>query len=383
MNRSPSTVPVPAADAVLVQAALRGDTEAFRELVLRHQHLVLGVALTVLGQRQLAEDAAQDAFVHAWRSLPALRDPARFRPWVVGISRNLARNLRRARTRDPLRPTGDLPQTPAEGTDPADAAVSREEEAAVFDLISKLPEDYRETLVLYYAEGRSTAAVATALDISEDAVRQRLTRGRRLLQDRVLNQVEGTLGRRSLGTAFAVAVLALLPAPSAPAAVIGGSMLPLAAGAVAGSAGLALGSRLGWIGAAAGCGCGLMGGWLGARAAFAQARNTAQRRGLITMTLLVGILALGFVAALWACTFNFPTLLAVHPMLPWAVGRAIGYAQRLCRGFDQPHSHRQPAFSAGDVDPPASRDSPRVTGRLQEAAYRVPFCAAGSVLKNA
>src|SRR6185436_1731792 len=86
-------------DADLVNRARQNDREAFAQLVDRHQHLVVGVALSITRDRALAEDIAQEAFVAAWKSLAKLDDPARVAPWLAGISRNLANNAVRKQTR--------------------------------------------------------------------------------------------------------------------------------------------------------------------------------------------------------------------------------------------------------------------------------------------
>src|SRR5206468_11320992 len=75
-------------DAELVHAARRGDKRAFVEIVARHQAMVCGIALGVLGDFAASEDAAQEAFLTAWRKFYELREPERLRAWLVHIARN-------------------------------------------------------------------------------------------------------------------------------------------------------------------------------------------------------------------------------------------------------------------------------------------------------
>jgi hypothetical protein len=82
----------------------------------------------------------------------------------------------------------------------------------LWQALKQVPENYREPLVLFYREGQSTERVAQALDLTEDAVRQRLSRGRTLLREQLLGLIEGALKRTSPGKAFTVGVLAALPA---------------------------------------------------------------------------------------------------------------------------------------------------------------------------
>ena len=82
-------------------------------------------------------------------------------------------------------------------------AVLRDEEAILWREMQKIPEIYREPLILFYRQHRSIEHVAVALDLSEDVVRQRLSRGRKLLHEQVLAFVESTLTRTNPGPTFA------------------------------------------------------------------------------------------------------------------------------------------------------------------------------------
>src|SRR5258707_6330336 len=79
-----------ASDAEVEQAAGRGDKRAFVEIVARHQAMVCGIALGILGDFAASEDAAQEAFLTAWRKIHELREPERLRGWLAQIARNAA-----------------------------------------------------------------------------------------------------------------------------------------------------------------------------------------------------------------------------------------------------------------------------------------------------
>jgi zinc protease len=304
-------------DATVVEACLDGDTAAFATLVRRHQNLVTGVAYSVIGRRAPAEEIAQETFVTAWRQLATLKDLSRTRAWLAGIARNLALNRVRAQQRSLIDGSDGLDQHASAEPSPDHEAMQREEEAVVDHTLAKLPEEYREVLILYYREEQSTANVAEALSLSEDAVRQRLVRGRRLLQERVLHQVERTLQRTAPGAAFAIAVLAFLPAPPAAAASFsaGIAAIPVVSGMVVGTAIASLSARFGLLGAAVGFLLGALGSYWGVKHAFTKAANQAQRRTLVVGTWQIAILAIGYVGAMFACTFNFRALSALHPAL--------------------------------------------------------------------
>ncbi len=93
--------------------------------------------------------------------------------------------------------------------------MSLEEETLVWQALERIPESYREPLILFYREDRSVAEVAGALELSEDAVKQRLSRGRGMLREQVAELVEGGLRRSRPGRKFTVAVMAGLAAQSA------------------------------------------------------------------------------------------------------------------------------------------------------------------------
>ncbi len=194
-------------DAELVEASRRGERAAFGELVERYQRVVCAVGYSGTSDRSLGEDVAQDTFVTAFHQLDQLRDVSRVREWLCGIARNLARKARRVRAREDVIDEAQ----PDANASPFDTASEQERDAVVAAALERMPETYREALVLYYVEQRSVTAVASALGISPDAVHQRLSRGRQLVAAEVAELVEHTLERRRTRRNLAVAVLAALP----------------------------------------------------------------------------------------------------------------------------------------------------------------------------
>src|SRR5689334_3125349 len=114
----------PTRDEELIHAARRGEKRAFVEIVARHQAMVCGIALGILGDFAASEDAAQDAFLTAWRKLPELREPARLRAWLAQIARNTALgHLRRTRGHETL---DDAPALVDESPTPDQLAANEE-----------------------------------------------------------------------------------------------------------------------------------------------------------------------------------------------------------------------------------------------------------------
>jgi RNA polymerase sigma-70 factor (ECF subfamily) len=158
----------------LVERAKAGDLDAFERLVVLHQRAALQVAYVIAGPE--AEDAAQEAFVKAFRALGGFRSGSPFRPWLLRIVANEARNQRRGATRRAglalrlaERPSG-VERSPEEA---ALGAISR---AELVRAVSGLPERDRLTLAYRYFVGLSEAEMATAMSCRPGTVKSRLAR---------------------------------------------------------------------------------------------------------------------------------------------------------------------------------------------------------------
>ena len=213
-------------DAQLVAESLAGNREAFGGIVARYQNLICSLAYSGTGSLSQSEDLAQETFIAAWRQLAGLREPAKLRSWLCGIARNLIFDALKAQGREPSHGGESLEEVAtvqAPGPEPAERVMSKEEMELLWRSIERIPEIYREPLVLFYREHQSVETVARNLELTEDAVKQRLSRGRKLLQEEMLAFVEGALARTSPGKVFTLAVLAALPALtiSAKAATMG------------------------------------------------------------------------------------------------------------------------------------------------------------------
>jgi len=160
----------------LVAQARAGDEAAFTRIVARYHPDLLRIAAVVAGDVDVAAEAAQAAWVVAWRRLHDLREPGNLRPWLMSIAANEARQLIRSRGRRTLREVAVLdPAAPA-----ADAGV-----ASRIDLANALatlePRD-RELLGLRYLAGLDSSEIARAAGMSPTAVRTRLARARERLR---------------------------------------------------------------------------------------------------------------------------------------------------------------------------------------------------------
>ena len=216
-------------DTELVSKSLTGNRDAFGQIVARYQSLVWSLAYSATGSLSRSEDLAQETFVTAWRQLSTLREPENLRSWLCRIARNLTCDELRQQGREPSHEAAgleEISESPAPGPQPAEQTISNEESAILWRSLERIPEIYREPLVLFYREHQSIAAVAQSLDLTEDAVKQRLSRGRKMLHEQVLAFVEVALEKTSPGKNFTLGVIAALPVAvtTAKAATVGAAI---------------------------------------------------------------------------------------------------------------------------------------------------------------
>ena len=170
----------PPADDELVRRSLAGDPAAFPELMQRHQHRVFSVCLRVLGDREDAADAVQDAFLSALRKLGQFRGDALFTTWLHRIAVNACYDILRKRRRQPMLHLAEDPDGPEreEGEPVLDHA---EEVAGTLDAAAALvhvPEEFRVALVLADVQDMPYEEIARVLDVPIGTVKSRVHRGR-------------------------------------------------------------------------------------------------------------------------------------------------------------------------------------------------------------
>ncbi len=174
----------PLEDRELVERVKRGDVDAFETLVQRHQVAAYRTAYLVAGSPGEAEDAAQEGFVKAYYAIDRFRTDAPFKPWLLAIVANEARDRRRsASRRDSLalrlaggRLGGDAAPSPEE------AALAGAERQRVVEALGRLGEDDRLVIGYRYFLELSEKETATALGVRRGTVKSRLSRALRRLR---------------------------------------------------------------------------------------------------------------------------------------------------------------------------------------------------------
>jgi len=164
-------------EAQLITRSRAGDREAYGMLVARHQEVAFRAAHVVCGDAAEAQDAAQEGFLKAYRSLARFRDGAPFRPWLLAIVANEARNRRRSAGRRAhlVALAGHEPAAPAApGADVAVLAGARR--ATLLTALGALSPDHREVLVLRYLLDLSEPECAAVLGCRPGTVKSRHAR---------------------------------------------------------------------------------------------------------------------------------------------------------------------------------------------------------------
>jgi RNA polymerase sigma factor (sigma-70 family) len=174
----------PLEEAELVEQARYGDVSAYEQLVRKYQDLAVRTAYVIVGEAE-AQDAAQEAFVKAYRSLGRFRPGSPFRPWLLRIVANEAINRRRA-----VRRQANLAVRSAEGRlagdavpSPEGAALAQEQERELLAAVNGLRPEDRLVIAYRFWFELSEAEMAEALGCARGTVKSRLSRALRRLRD--------------------------------------------------------------------------------------------------------------------------------------------------------------------------------------------------------
>ncbi|MDM0053711.1 RNA polymerase sigma factor [Variovorax sp. J22R115] len=192
------------ADAELAMRAARGDTLAFQHIMRRHNRLLFRTGRSILQNDEETQDALQEAYLRAWRSLGSFRAEARLSTWLVRIVVNEALGRLRGRRSAqviPLDTASDTAEAQGEtwmhadpDEQPERQAMRGEFRSLIETRIDALPEAFRTVFVLRAVEDMSIEEVAAALEIPEATVRSRFFRARGLLREALSREVDLAIG---------------------------------------------------------------------------------------------------------------------------------------------------------------------------------------------
>lgn len=173
-------------DAQLVGQCLQGDNRGFDGLVKRYQRRIICFCYRMLGDADLASDAAQESFLKAYRALDNFRTDASFLSWMFKIAGNTCLDILRKQSRQR---TDSLEDSPAEigllsdaSHSPEKSAIFNENDRIIRQAILDLPENYRQPIVMFYFGDLSLKEVAETLERPEGTIKSCLHTAREMLR---------------------------------------------------------------------------------------------------------------------------------------------------------------------------------------------------------
>ena len=165
-----------AAQQILVEKVLQGDKDAFGAIVNQYNVLIMRTALIIIGDRDIAADAVQDALIQAWQHLPGLREAGALRSWLMRIVVNQCISYKRkaARTAAFVRQSlaEQSTQLAAEIADDDKGRLERDWDLA--ETVNKLPPKQQAVIMLHYYQGMTLPSMSQALHISENTLKKRI-----------------------------------------------------------------------------------------------------------------------------------------------------------------------------------------------------------------
>jgi RNA polymerase sigma-70 factor (ECF subfamily) len=205
---TPESMVADAGDLALVRRVQKGDKSAFDALVLKYQHRVLKLVQRYVRDVQEAEDVTQEAFIKAYRALPAFRGDSAFYTWLYRIAINTAKKTLLEIKRDPLvsesalrsddegEETSRAESELTDGETPEALLASKEVAAAVNAAIEALSEDLRQAITLREIEGLSYEEIAEVMNCPIGTVRSRIFRAREAIATRLRPLLDTRQGER-------------------------------------------------------------------------------------------------------------------------------------------------------------------------------------------
>ena len=183
-----------ARDRALVTASLGGNLDAFNRLVELYQDMLYGICVRVVGDRDTAGDAVQEAFFSAYRNLAHFRGDS-FRSWLTRIATNAATDILRSRKRKPADPfpewEDDSWQPPTdESESPERISIQRQRSRVIAQAMTEITDDQRAAIVLFDVEGYDYQEIAEMTGVSLGTVKSRIHRGRLALRDLLAPEME-------------------------------------------------------------------------------------------------------------------------------------------------------------------------------------------------
>ena len=188
-------------DELLLRRACKGDVQAFEELMQSHESRIYAIALRMMGNREDAQDCAQEAMVRIYRAMSSFKSQSALATWIYRITMNTCldelrrRKARKVTSLDSLVDNGWSPTDT--GDTPEEHGLRVEKQNALNQAIQSLPDDMRAAIILRDVKGYSYDEIASILDANVGTIKSRISRGREKLRE-ILSKQSELFGRTAV-----------------------------------------------------------------------------------------------------------------------------------------------------------------------------------------
>lgn len=188
-------------DELLLRRACKGDVQAFEELMQSHESRIYAIALRMMGNREDAQDCAQEAMVRIYRAMGSFKGQSALATWIYRITMNTCldelrrRKARKVTSLDSLVNNGWSPTDT--GDTPEEHGLRVEKQSALNQAIQSLPDDMRAAIILRDVKGYSYDEIASILDANVGTIKSRISRGREKLRE-ILSKQSELFGRTAV-----------------------------------------------------------------------------------------------------------------------------------------------------------------------------------------
>lgn len=177
-------------DYELIQLCIKGNQDAFAELVTRYKNLVYSVILRMVNDHEEANDLAQEVFIKVYKNLDKYNPEYKFSTWIMRITTNLVIDYRRKKKQETIS-IDNMDVEPTCETTPEISYIKKEQSTIVNAAVKNLPDMYRIPIVLYHQQGLSYQEIGDIIGEPLSKVKNRIFRGRKMLKENLMSMKEG------------------------------------------------------------------------------------------------------------------------------------------------------------------------------------------------
>lgn len=169
-------------DYELVKQSVKGNQNAFAELLSRYKNLVYSVVLRMVNDSEEANDLAQEIFIKIYKNLDKYQPEYKFSTWIIRITTNHVIDFRRKKKQETVS-IDDMVYEPSDYITPESSYIEKERNTSIFSALNSLPDMYKIPIVLYHQQGLSYQEIAQMIGEPLSKVKNRIFRGRKMLKE--------------------------------------------------------------------------------------------------------------------------------------------------------------------------------------------------------